>query len=124
MILLIQLYQLNISTEYCYFNSLIKLLQFTHNLWILSLDSILISTININNLENNQTFQLMLHRNKMERLHIINGCILNIVKLFTHLCTKLKYLTIDKLLDAYEPMIQFLLLKTILNYLYNNTFWN
>ena len=116
MIPLIQLRTLNINTDYCHFNPLVNLLQFTCNLRILSLNCILTGAANINSLKNNKTFRLLvLSRNKIEWLCLTRGCTLNMIKLFTHLCTKLKHLTIGELLDPFESIIQFLLLGTIEN---------
>ncbi|CAF3832632.1 unnamed protein product [Rotaria sordida] len=103
-----------IVTECCIFpiDNIINLLCFTPNVHTLNLNSLLLYDINKNSNKQNEIFQYVSEKNKIQTLVLYWKCSLSDVKFIVDLFPRLEYFKVEMNIKEIEQIIRFLLSKT------------
>jgi hypothetical protein len=106
-----QLTKLAVKCHHFHFQQLIELLQFTHNVHVLKLDSIVLNRTNAVSIQQNQLFQLVSNMNTITKVTINKESNLEKVQLLTAVFPRMEYLKINLFKQDLEPIVRFLLSK-------------
>ncbi|CAF1233529.1 unnamed protein product [Rotaria sp. Silwood1] len=111
-----QLTKLTIECHHFSFEQLIELLQFTPNVHVLKLDSILLYRTNSLSIQQNDLSKLVSKINTITKVTISKEITLEKIQLFTTVFPRIEYLTINLYKEDLQPIARFLLSKS-----HNNT---
>ncbi|CAF1501607.1 unnamed protein product, partial [Rotaria sordida] len=111
MIPLRQLTKLVINSYVCYMKDIINLLYFTPNVHTLNV-SLLFCNININSNKQNEKFQYVLKKNKIQSLVLNGECLFGAIQFIVYLFPRLEYLKTQIERKEIEQILRFLLSKT------------
>jgi hypothetical protein len=106
-----QLTKLTIKCHRFSFEQLIELLQFTPNVHILKLDSILLYRTDSISIQQNQLSQLVSSMNTITKITISKEITLEKIQLLTAVFPRMEYLTINLYKKDLEAIVRFLLSK-------------
>ena len=106
-----QLTKLAIKCHHFHFQQLIELLQFTPNVHVLELDSVVLNRTNAVSIQQNQLSQLVSNMNTITKVTINKESNLEKIQLLTAIFPRMEYLTINLFKQDLEPIVRFLLSK-------------
>jgi len=92
---LTKLYKLSIHSHHFCISQLMDLLYFSPNIHILIINSISLSKINSDSIQETQTFQTIFNENKITNIIFKEDSTLQCIQLFQKLCPRLEQITID-----------------------------
>ncbi|CAF4947184.1 unnamed protein product, partial [Rotaria sp. Silwood1] len=107
-----QLTKLNIECHHFSFEQLIDLLQFTPNVHVLKLDSILLYRTDSVSIQQNELSKLVSNMNTITKVTIIKEITLEKIQLLTTVFPRMEYLTINLYKEDLQPIARFLLSKS------------
>ncbi|CAF5046475.1 unnamed protein product, partial [Rotaria sp. Silwood1] len=107
-----QLTSLTIECHYFSFEQLIELLQFTPNVHVLKLDSILLYRTDSVSIQQNELSKLVSNMNTITKVTISKEITLEKIQLLTTVFPRMEYLTINLYKQDLQPIAQFLLSKS------------
>ncbi|CAF3841478.1 unnamed protein product [Rotaria sp. Silwood1] len=107
-----QLTKLNIECHHFSFEQLIDLLQFTPNVHVLKLDSILLYRTDSVSIQQNELSKLVSNMNTITKVTIIKEITLEKIQLLTTVFPRMEYLTINLYKEDLLPIARFLLSKS------------
>ncbi|CAF3163652.1 unnamed protein product, partial [Rotaria sp. Silwood2] len=107
-----QLTKLTIECHHFSFEQLIELLQFTHNIHVLKLDSILLYRTDSVSIQQNELSKLVSNMNTITKVTISKEITLEKIQLLTTVFPRMEYLTINLYKQDLQPIARFLLSKS------------
>ncbi|CAF4720227.1 unnamed protein product [Rotaria sp. Silwood1] len=107
-----QLTKLTIECHHFSFEQLIELLQFTPNVHVLKLDSILLYRTDSVSIQQNELSKLVSNMNTITKVTISKEITLEKIQLLTTVFPRMEYLTINLYKQDLQPIAQFLLSKS------------
>ncbi|CAF3703632.1 unnamed protein product [Rotaria sp. Silwood1] len=107
-----QLTKLTIECHHFSFEQLIELLQFTPNVHVLKLDSILLYRTDSVSIQQNELSKLVSNMNTITKVTIIKEITLEKIQLLTTVFPRMEYLTINLYKEDLQPIARFLLSKS------------
>ncbi|CAF5071155.1 unnamed protein product, partial [Rotaria sp. Silwood1] len=107
-----QLTKLTIECHYFSFEQLIELLQFTPNVHVLKLESILLYRTDSVSIQQNELSKLVSNMNTITKVTISKEITLEKIQLLTTVFPRMEYLTINLYKQDLQPIAQFLLSKS------------